>query len=225
MTYRSLWVALVFIAAVSSAADAQDAGQWGVSVAAPGSAGVHWQISDRWAVRGDVDYDYTKTEFESGTNSSFTFNDGTQVVQVGGSTSRSEASTHATALGLSALVTVHRQDALRLYLAPRVAVNFTSTRSVLTTETILPPGFPAGIIRDSARTQTIEDSSVSPIVGASFGASTTIGTRFGIFGEAGVVYSRTESSQTSTITSSLLSTKVTRSGFGTTGRVGVMLLF
>ena len=225
MNYRSLWIAIVFIAAVASSAAAQDAGQWGVTVAAPGSAGVHRQVSDKWAIRADVDYDYSKTVFESGVSTSLTFGSGTEIVQVGGSTTRSESSTHGAALGLSALVTLHQKDGLRLYLAPRIGVSFTSSRSVLTTETIVPPNFPPGLIRDLGRTQTVEDSSVSPVGGASVGASTTIGARFGIFGEAGLLYSRMESSQSSTIVTSLSSTTITRSGFGTTGRVGVMLLF
>ena len=103
MNYRSLWIAIVFIAAVASSAAAQDAGQWGVTVAAPGSAGVHWQVSDKWAIRADVDYDYSKTVFESGVSTSLTFGSGTEIVQVGGSTTRSESSTHGAALGLSAL--------------------------------------------------------------------------------------------------------------------------
>jgi hypothetical protein len=223
MKHRLILLLSCLVTGAPSTAWAQDAGQWGVVVAAPGSAGVLWQLSDRWAIRGDVDYHYSKNVFETG-GASFTFNN--EVVQAGGTTSRSESSTHSAGVGLSALVTVHRTDALRLYLAPRIAVNFASTLSESTVATTLPPGIPADVIRGLVRSQTVEDSSATPAGGVSFGASTTIGTRFGVFGEAGVLYSRHESSPSATVASTSIGlSTMKRTGFGTTGRVGVMLLF
>jgi hypothetical protein len=223
MKHRLLLLWSLVVIGASSPASAQDAGQWGVVVAAPGSAGVLWQLSDRWAIRGDVDYNYSKNVLETG-GGAFTFNN--EVVQFGGTTSRNESSTHSAVVGLSVLVTVHRNDALRLYLAPRIAVNFASTLSESTIATTLPPGFPADVTRGLVRSQTVEDSSATPAGGASFGASTTIGTRFGVFGEAGVFYSRHESSPSATVSSTSIGlTTIRRTGFGTTGRAGVMVLF
>lgn len=219
--------ALLFLAAIGAfvpAASAQDAGQVALVAAFPGSVGVQWQIADRWAVRGDVSYNYSKNVTEFGSESSLTFTPAfpTQVTSVGTSiTTRTEIRTHATTIGASALVTVHQRDALRLYVAPRFSVAIAKLASVSTSQLVnLPPGFPMSAFTDLLRDRTVDDSTRTPGFGASFGASTKIGDRFAVFGEVGFNYSRSNTPLTSSVP-----TDSTRTAVGTRGGVGAMLIF
>jgi hypothetical protein len=212
---------VIVLAAAVSPVSAQDAGQFGLVAAFPGSVGMHWQVADRWAVRVDGSYSFSKNVTESGDGLNFSSTVPTGLSQPTFVIStRNEASTHTSTIGVSALITVHQRDSLRLYVAPRVAWALASLKSVTTTELSLPPGFPVPGLDELLRPRTIEDSTRTPSFGAVFGASTKIGDRFGVFGEVGFNYSHSDSPVLSSI-----QIDSERTSIGTRAGVGVMLIF
>ena len=105
-----LFVALLF---VPSAASAQESGDVGVFMGYP-SLGFVWHVSDKVAIRPEISFSSTSTEFES-------------------SLSTGTAHTWNVKVGASALFYLNDADRLRTYLAPQ----FTYTRSGGESDSIL----------------------------------------------------------------------------------------
>ena len=79
---------------MTTAAGAQDAPALGLTIGYPAAVGVMWQITDRFAIRPDVTYNWSSTEATS--RSTLTFGTGvaTQTITT---ESRSESTNHAVA--------------------------------------------------------------------------------------------------------------------------------
>jgi hypothetical protein len=163
------------IALSASPVAAQDERKFGVVVAYPASVGIEWQAARKLAIRLDGDYRQSSNE---GT-SEFEFSRFFPAVSI-----TTIIESRNTELGLSLLVDLHRSDALRLYLAPRVAVNF--DHSSYRTEFDGDPALLAAVTVPADS----DSSSTSPSGGVAVGASHDVSDRFRVFGETGFHYVR-----------------------------------
>jgi hypothetical protein len=185
-----MMVTVVFAAA--GPALAQSEPRFGVTAAFPSSIGVHWQATDKFAIRVDGSYTYSSTETSTNDDDILRLIPGlpgTLPLPTFSIETRTESHLHATSLAFSALFTIHQRDQFRLYIAPRVGVSW-SQSEIRTTTTVsglvLPP--PGSILPD----RTAESSATSPTAGASLGAVSRLGDRFGVFGELGFQYSKSD---------------------------------
>jgi hypothetical protein len=189
---------VLMLMAVARPADAQGAGDVGVTFAYPGSIGLVWQIGSRVAVRPD--FSIVQSDSESTSTSTQTFPGFTPPT----TTSRSDGVTTTT--GLSLLFTVKTIDQVRLYLTPRLAYG----RSTSETETGL-----GGV------SSAIESTNEAWIGAGSFGAEFRAHDRFAMFGELGVQYV----SQTSESTFSASRSRGEATQVGLRSAVGVTVYF
>jgi opacity protein-like surface antigen len=174
---RLMFVVLAGIAIALSAspASAQDERKFGVVVAYPGSVGLEWQAARKVAIRLDGDYRQTSSE---GT-SEFEFSRFVPALSI-----TTTVESRNTEFGVSLLFDLHRSDALRLYVAPRIAVNF--DHSSFKTEFDGDPALLAAVTVPADS----DSSSTSPSGGVAVGASHDVSDRFRVFGETGVHYVR-----------------------------------
>ncbi|MGD9904259.1 MAG: hypothetical protein AB7U83_12405 [Vicinamibacterales bacterium] len=177
-------------------ATAQQGGRVGVTMGYPAAIGVVWHVSDGLALRPDVSVNWTTTE---STNTLTVFPGTTPVV----STSRVDS--QSTSVGLSVLVTLHRADRVRVYLAPRGAW----VRSTVELD---------GGLAGALGVDTTTDGWLG--VGA-LGAQVAVHERFAVFGEAGIQY--TSQRATSSLTTSRTEDE-TRT-FGLRSAIGVTVYF
>jgi hypothetical protein len=191
------------IALSASPAAAQDERKFGVVVAYPASVGIEWQAARKVAIRLDGDYRQSSNE---GT-SEFEFSRFFPAVSI-----TTTIESRNTELGLSLLVDLHRSDALRLYVAPRIAVNF--DHSSYKTEFGGDPALLAALTVPADS----DSSSTSPGGGVAFGASHDLSDRFRVFGETGVHYVR------GTI-GGLIGDDLKSSDFGLRAGVGAVIRF
>ena len=208
---------MVFAALMAPAAEAQDENRFGVVAAFPSSVGFHWQVTDGFAVRVDGSYSYSTTETSSVNDDILRTIPGVPPVTFLPSLLvETESHAHNTTLAVSGLFTVYRSDPFRLYIAPRVGVAWARSKTTSTaTITGLPGGLPAPGLTIP---QDLELSTTSPTGGASLGASSRIGERFGVFGELGFNYAR------STQDDEFLAERTT-STISTRASVGVIVFF
>lgn len=197
---------------VVSTASAQTEKRFGFVIGYPAVAGVQWQVSDRFAIRGDAGFDWGVVDTVTA-NLTFGSNFGNNS-NVSTSTTRFRHST--TAVGVSGLVTVSRREQLRLYLAPRISWNRLHSSVSSDAVTISLPG-----AITSTLSQDRSSSSTTNGVGADgmFGANYRLGDRFEVFGEAGVSFRSPTSTSTST------SAEVTSYSVGSRGDVGIVVRF
>ena len=178
--------------AAAAPARAQSEPRFGVTAAFPSSIGVQWQATDKFALRVDGSYTYSSTETSTNDDDILRMIPGlpgTLPLPTFSIETRTESHLHATSLAVSGLFTIHQRDQFRLYIAPRVGVSWSQSATTSTTTVsgiVLPP--PGSILPD----RTAEFSTTSPMVGASFGASSRVGDRFGVFGELGFQYSKSD---------------------------------
>jgi hypothetical protein len=168
---------------------------------------VQWQISERFAVRGDAGFSWSHIEQTS------------LILSVNGVTvygPTTESNHRTTSVGLSGLITVSKREQLRLYVAPRVAWNTIHTSfetevsaPVIPGVPVLPPPFPRS---------TSSTSNGFGFVGM-FGANYRLSDRFAIFGEAGISFARP------TATSSSLSTTLKSFAIHASSDVGIVIFF
>jgi hypothetical protein len=211
MNARVIAVSTLVLAASASSAAAQDERRVGLVMGYPTTVGVVWQVSDRIALRADGTYTWSDATIE-GVDDSLTATP--SPIPAFEISIRQDTSTQSGSIGVSLLFDLHRQDQFRIYVAPRFGVGMVHTESTLTID-ISPimtiPGVPP---RDSSTTES--ETAFSPTFGASIGASTRIGDRFGVFGEAGFAYSETTTEEV---------VQATRRSFGMRAGVGAMLFF
>ena len=198
---------LLMAAAVPAAA--QDESTLALVASFPSPAvSVQWQVSDRFALRFEGSYSFSGESRESTPDTGrveHIYRDGTTSTVVWGTGSgRHESTVHGGSVGISGLITLHRAEQLRLYVAPRLSLGYTRQRltgpmSRLASDSYVSIPLDAGVIVGvvsgglvvtPASPDTVRYSSTSPAAGAAFGAATSVHRRLSLFGEAGFMYSR-----------------------------------
>ena len=193
-----------------SVAFAQEERRVGVVAGYPAAVGALWQVTDRFAIRPDVSWSWSSTESSSTTDVGGGF---------GSFSSASSFESHATTFGISGLWTVHREDALRVYLGGRAGYSW-STGTSTSTSTNISIGFPGLTPVVTTTTRTTENRTEAYAASAMFGGQYQLGRRFATFGEIGVTYNW---SQSTGGTATLLNSE----GHGVSLRsgVGIILFF
>jgi hypothetical protein len=191
---------IAIIAAIAAPAAAQDEPRLALVASLPTpTVAIQWEMSDRFAVRVDGSYNY-RDESVDRTSAGGSFNDRTTgTIFVNQTLAHTESSTHAGAIGIAGIITIHRGDQLRLYAAPRLGLSFSSQRFTTTTTTTTTPPLPPGGIQISFGpsrdgTETLETSSTSPTAGGSFGAEAGVHRRLAVFGEVGATFGWSDTS-------------------------------
>jgi opacity protein-like surface antigen len=186
MTMRIIWLALAVSVAAPCRLAAQEHGQIGVTMGYPAAVGVLWQVTDRVAVRPDVSF--SGASADTGADSLL---------------GPLATSNRTLGVGIAALMTVKRWDALRAYVAPRFQYTRSHTESESVSESFsfstipnlsvgLSPITPISIIRHSETTTTTTSGS------GAFGVSYAPHKRFSVYGEVGVGYSSSDATATVT---------------------------
>jgi hypothetical protein len=174
---------------------------------------VHWDVTEKFSLRLDGDYDRTQTTLTSGTGDPFP-----RSLPPISISSTIETTTQAGSIGASGLFTLHARDQLRMYVAPRVGiaiVNLTS-RTEWDVSGIPPPLLAALTVPAN---EERSNTDVMAEISALFGASYRVGERFGVFGETGFRYTGGTASATSS------TVEIERSSFGLRAGIGGILYF
>ena len=179
-------VALVTLLCGVRTAHAQDNSRVGLVMGYPASIGVLWHVTDRIAIRPEIDFFRTSITFE---------NSGSALLPA----NEDEDTSRAIRPGVSALFYLGPMEDLRTYVSPRFVFVSTGTSSS-------------------------DQESSNYLVSGSFGAQYRLGTRFGVFGEIGIEYSRSET-RFSVPTPISGTTTVRRTGVASRAGVGVILYF
>lgn len=187
MTTRVVWtLAVLMLGCDVSTARAQDDRRFGLTMGFPASVGVLWHVTDRLAIRPDIDVSRMTIRTE---RSSTLF----PVPEEEESTARSVRP------GISALIYLARREELRLYISPRY--------SYVSAETSQLDAEPS-------------PESSTHVVSGSFGAEHRLGSRFAVFGELGIEYTR---SRFRLSDPPILSSTTRRTGIESRSGVGVVL--
>ncbi len=215
MRYSSLRVALILstLTAVFAPAAAAQEKTVGLVVGYPIDVGVLWQASARVALRADVGFSFYT--FESNQSLSL----GTTVR----SSVTTTSSTGSATLGLSSLFTIRNDDNLRLYLAPRAAIELTRQSH----ETVFDPPLPSS----SRNLDEVSDTARGHEFDVMFGGQYRLRDRLALFGETGLAYRRSSYPSVST-TLSILGSSSSESErdsrttfFGLRSTVGLVFFF
>jgi opacity protein-like surface antigen len=206
---RGVAICLLLIGS-AGIASAQDEPKAGLTVAFPGSVGLLWQLSERFAIRPDISLSWSSSESTTLTS----LGGGGLLPSIG---FESTSDTRSVNVGVSALFTVRRRDALRIYVAPRVGYTRSDTTITSTVSGPLPPGIPSGLFPPATR----DNSNSGYAIAGVFGAQYALSDRFALFGEAGVGYSSSESSAEPGIAGVEFQSRTT----GTRSGVGVIVFF
>ena len=214
---RTVGLFLIFAALMAPAAEAQDEKRVGLVAAFPGSIGLHWQVADGFAVRVDGSYSYSTSETSSVNDDILRTIPGfPSVTFLPSLLVETESHAHNTSLAVSGLFTIYRSEPFRLYIAPRVGVTWSRSK---TTSTATITGLPGGLPPPGLTIpQDLELSTTSPTGGASLGGSSRLGERFGVFGELGFNYSQINQDD------EFLAERTTKT-LSTRAAVGVILFF
>ena len=183
------------------AAAAQNQPPFGIVMGYPAQVGVLWRIVDRIAIRPEENW--TRSTVESVSTATVFNGTGVTTTSV---TTTSDA--NAIGSGVTALIYVSSRDALRTYVAPRLAYSRAATTNDLSAPLT------------SVVSTPIETTASIYTVSGSLGAQYTMARHFGIFGEVGVQYSR------STISPNGLARSETKqTSTGLRSGAGVILFF
>ena len=210
------------LAALAAPASAQDDPRFALVASLPTpTVSFQWEAAGRLALRFDGSYSY-RDEPPSTTSlgSSFTFSGQPTIREE----IRIESTSHSGTVGFAAIVAIHRNEDLRLYVAPRLAVRFSRTHSITTTTvTGLPPGVPPSAFGFEPGVESDDVSSTDPQASLSFGADVKVHRRLAVFGEAGLTYAPDASLVLVGLTTSAIDRRVTT--VGTRASVGLMIRF
>jgi hypothetical protein len=180
----------------------------------PGSVGIQWDATGKFALRFDGDYDRNQTTLTSGMGDPPPRFPAAPIVI----SSSIETTTQAGSLGASALFTLHARDQLRIYVAPRVGVEIVTLTSRTEWDVSgIPPALLAALTVPANEERSTTD--IMADIRAIFGASYRVGERFGVFGETGVGYTGGTASATSS------TVEIERSSFGLRAGIGGILYF
>ena len=194
---RFLPVSCLLLLSVTASAFAQTDHRVGLVMGVPVQVGVLWHASERVAVRPDVSFSRTSSEFDAS-------------LPLGGVAYTSSVGSTRVTTGVSLLFNVTDEGDLRTYVAPRYGFSRSSSSSA---SDVSGPGGLGGLSDASRSTQATHS------VGGLFGAHYALGSRFALFGEVGLDFS------TSSTTSALVETRSTGRSAGTRGGAGVVLYF
>ena len=217
MTIRTVGFTLAIMSGLlARAASAQDEPRVGIVMGYPASVGVMWRISDRIALRPEIDADKSSREVISSV--SITLPPFPTLTPFPGidPISRTTVTTidsWQVSVGVSALFYLSKGDALRTYLSPRWAYSRSSSNSSSSEPALDDSG---SVFRTSAQS-----------LSGSFGAQYAISRRFSVFGELGGTFTHVtdvpqESSSSSIVVSNLTTTA---RGVGIRSGVGIVLYF
>jgi hypothetical protein len=207
------------ILSVLTVAFAQDAAaqekKVGLVVGYPADLGVLWQASERVALRADVGFTFNTTDISTQSGLSF----GSSVP----TTITTTSSSANTSIGLSALFTIRNEDNLRLYIAPRGALQLVHYSVEADVE---PPS-----AQSSTRPGEASDVTHGYEAEFMFGGQYRLRDRVAVFGETGLSY-RQSSFPRLTTTFSVGGASVAQSGpdshstsLGLRGSAGLVLFF
>lgn len=194
---------VIGVVLVGSAAFAQERGRVGLSTGYPPNIGVLWHITERVAIRPGVSFRHTSLD-PSGNSFSLSGS---------GSSITSTSSSESTVAGVrvDALFTLGTWDNVRAYVAPGYEYGRTSSRTVTTTVSTGPFAPP------NSRTETREIHGHDHEAIGTFGARYVPHPRFGVFGEVGVSYSKSQTT--------FFETPSKARTWGTTTGAGVIFYF
>jgi hypothetical protein len=171
MTLMKRALLLLATALVPSIVSAQDAPKIGLTMAAPSAIGILWQVTDYVALRPEVTWTRTATESSQ--------------IDVAGGTPVTNDDNNGVGVALGALLYVGRHDAFRPYVVPRFSYTRSSISASANNNTILGP-------------TTSSSTSSAYQASGGIGGQYTFGRHFGVFGEAGLAYTRTNVETSST---------------------------
>ena len=114
MRRRVVWMAALLCSCGVAAAQAQDDHRVGLTMGYPTSVGVLWHVTDRIAIRPEIDASRAKVRTESTS---------TLLPPL----QEEETTTRSIRPGISALIYLAREDDLRLYLSPRYSYTASDT--------------------------------------------------------------------------------------------------
>jgi hypothetical protein len=196
----------------AASASAQDDPKVGITMGYPASVGVFWQVNDRVALRPE--FNVQKVSGESTSTIAISLSSVVpplSSVVPGSVVSVTTSDSWQFSAGVSALFYLSTHDALRTYVSPRWA--YTRTSNTNSSSTI-----PSLSLSTTASGQSFAGS---------FGAQYALGRRFGVFGEVGIVFSRsTVSPDGSALTSAIVTTSESVSKtLGVRSGAGVILYF
>jgi len=192
-------VVLAVAMACSRPALAQDE-KVGVTMGYPTAVGVLWQVSDAVAIRPEFSWLQQSSDSDRDT---FT---------------ASSTDSSGVSVAISALVRLRQWGSVRAYVAPRFEASRTRIESTYVLDSIFGPGFPPIVT-----SETTELTATSYEGGASIGVQASPAPHFGVFGEVGMMYARSRTTQDSLL-QPLSSTNRARS-VGIRSAVGVILFF
>jgi hypothetical protein len=199
---RRAWavaIVLVIVMGWTREAAAQDE-RVGLTMGYPTAVGLLWQVNDRVAIRPEFSWVHQSIDNEN---------------QFAQATSDSSGVSAA----VSALVRLRQWGSVRSYVAPRFEVVRTTVETTTDLQSVFPPGFPSPL----PTSQTIKTTGTAYEGGASIGVQASPAPHFGVFGEVGLMYTR---SKTDASSATQLSSPSTRgNSVGLRSAVGVILFF
>jgi hypothetical protein len=223
---------MMAIVAIAAPADAQDEPRFALVASLPTpTVAVQWEVSERFAVRVDGSYNYRNESTDRVTSGGSFTDRSSGIIIVNETVMHTESATHTGSIGVAGIVTIHRSDQLRLYVAPRLSLSFAKQHvtATTTTRTTPPPTGTTQVIFGPSRdgTDTFENSSTSPTAGGSFGAAANVHRRLAVFGEVGfsVGWSDTSLPGVFSGVSPLSQGASTRTTVNTRAVTGVMIRF
>jgi len=201
LRFRIIASTVIVLLVGGGAASAQESGHVGLSMGYPEKIGVLWHVTERVAIRPGISLSNTSSDPE------FSFG-----LSGGPTSTRTTSSNDASSIGVQvdALFSVGVWDNVHAYIAPGYEYGRSTFRSVMTTVSTGPLG-------SSTTSETQKTHGHDHEVRGIFGARYVPHRRFGVFGEMGLHYSKSESAFFESI--------LRQRSWGTTTGVGVIFYF
>ena len=199
MTIMKRVVIVLAALLVPSIVAAQDTPKIGLTMAAPAAIGILWQVTGNVALRPEVTWTHTASESSQ--------------VDLGGGAPVTSDDSNGVGVALGALLYVGGRDQFRAYVVPR----FSYTRSNMS----------AAVDNNSILGPTTSDSSSSAYqTSGAIGGQYTFGRHFGVFGEAGLAYTRTNTTSSTTFLITQTTGSTSRANTSSTrAAVGAIIYF
>ena len=173
------------MAAFAVPAAAQNERRIGFSFAFPSAVGVQWDVTDKFSLRADGDFLHNRSELTSDL-------DFLPPSLVGSSlpSTTTVNTSQVVSIGVTAMWAIHSSDQLKVYVAPRIAVNILNRESETNYDVSgIPPALLA-ILQLPAQGETRSETDTMPEYSVGLGASYRLASRFAVFAETGFSYSR-----------------------------------
>jgi len=197
------------------ASAAQDTPRFGVVMGYPAQVALLWKVSDRLAVRPEINW--SRSSLESTTTTTLPPLLG--AIPIPPTTTTTTSGGWQVGIGLSGLLYLSKGDALRTYVSPRFGYSRTSSTTDL--GIYYPIAYsPVPPIAGGPTTTTTSSYAAAGSIGAQY----ELGKRFGVFGELGLSYSHSGDRSPSSI-SPFFQSDQTSWSLGVRSGVGVILFF